>query len=88
MQQLFSFNVPMSQPLDFGITKDKKHVFSLISWIEGDDAEQSIPMLNIDSQYNLGIDTGTILSKIHTVNAPKAREDWKKDIAKKQKIKL
>ena len=76
MQSIFNLHVPIPQPLNFGISKDGKHVFALLAWIDGRDAEEAIPMLPVTKQYELGVDAGEILSKIHSNNSVEKTEDW------------
>lgn len=76
MKKLYSLDVPMSRPIDFGIYKDNKHVYSLFSWIEGRDAETAIVNYSLSEQYNLGYNAGKILNIIHNTKAPDECEEW------------
>jgi len=76
MKKLFNFGIPMSKPLQFGICKDSQHVYTLLSWIDGEDAEIILPKLTTEEQYNLGYNAGNLLRKIHSISAPTDCEDW------------
>lgn len=76
MRKLHSLNVLMSKPIDFGICKNQKNVFTLFSWIEGRDAENTIPDLDLKEQYNLGYEAGKVLNTIHNITAPEDCEEW------------
>ncbi|MGM9521374.1 MAG: aminoglycoside phosphotransferase family protein [Oscillospiraceae bacterium] len=74
MGQAAALGVPMCRPLAFG-TSDEG-VYSVQSWIDGEDAEESIPMLPSDEQHSFGFDAGRILREIHKIPAPAGTEDW------------
>lgn len=64
MKQLVQLDIPMSQPIDFGICDNEKSVYSLLSWIEGDEVEEKLPNMTEAIQYKLGIESGKILHKM------------------------
>lgn len=74
MCQVSSLGIPMSRPIEFGICKDG--VYSIQSWIDGEDAEQVIPGGSDTEQYVYGLEAGRILRKIHSIQAPATLEDW------------
>jgi serine/threonine-protein kinase len=76
MKQVAALGVQMSQPLDFGICDNGKSVYSLLTWCDGEDAEIALPRLTETEQYVLGIKSGEILKKIHSIPAPKEQEEW------------
>ena len=69
-------NVPASRPIDFGVCNGGKSVYQLLIWIDGEDAESVLPILTETEQYVLGIRSGEILRKIHSIPAPNTQEDW------------
>ena len=74
MKQVSTFGVPMCQPIEFGTCDEG--VYSIQSWIDGEDAEVLISKLSNEKQYAYGLDAGQILRKIHSISAPKTQEDW------------
>lgn len=76
MKQVGALGVPMSQPLDFGTCDDGKSVYSLFTWCDGEDAEVVLPSLTETHQYMLGIKSGEILRRIHSIPAAKEQEEW------------
>ncbi len=74
MKQVSSLGVPMCQPIEFG--KCDEGVYSIQSWIDGDDAEVIISNFSNAEQYAYGLEAGRILKKIHSIPAPAAQEDW------------
>ena len=59
MKQVASFGVPMCQPIEFGICEDG--VYSIQSWIDGEDAEQVMSGYSDTEQYVYGLEAGRIL---------------------------
>lgn len=49
MKQVASFGVPMCQPIEFGTCEDG--VYSIQSWIDGEDAEQVMSGYSDTEQY-------------------------------------
>ena len=74
MQQLAPLQIPMCLPIEFGVCEEG--VYSLQSWIDGTDAEETIAALNPREQYQYGLDAGAILKKMHTLPAPADAEPW------------
>ena len=86
MKQVAALGVPMCRPLEFGTCEDG--VYSLQSWIEGGDAEASIPALSDTKQYAYGLEAGRILKRIHSIPAPEAQEDWGSRFNRKMDYKI
>ena len=74
MKMLVSLGIPMCQPIEFGVCDEG--VYSIQSWIDGEDAEQVILKYSEVKQYAFGVEAGQILRKIHSIPAPKNQEDW------------
>lgn len=79
--------IPMPMPLDFGTCDNGKSIYSLMTWVDGKDAETVVPALKETEQYNLGVKAGQILSKMHSIPAPKGLPSWEQRILNKVKIK-
>lgn len=88
LKLLSSRNILMSKPIDFGVCDNGKSVYLLLTWIEGKDAESILPKLNEKEQYRLGIDSGKILKKIHSISAAKNIPNWEERFNKKIDIKI
>ena len=86
--QVDALGVPMCRPLRFGTCAEG--VYSLQSWIEGQDAECVIPVMPASEQRRFGVEAGRILKRIHTLPAPIGQEDWASRFNRKidRKIKL
>lgn len=74
MKEVAYLGIPMCVPIEFGICEEG--VYSIQSWIEGADAEESIMNMTPPVQYRYGRDAGSILAKIHTIPAPADAPDW------------
>ncbi|MGI6173388.1 MAG: aminoglycoside phosphotransferase family protein [Christensenellales bacterium] len=86
MQRLASLGIPMCLPVAFGTCEDG--VYSVLSWIDGEDAEQVISDYSDAEQYAYGIEAGRILRKIHSIPAPATVEDWETRFNRKMDHKI
>jgi aminoglycoside phosphotransferase (APT) family kinase protein len=66
--------IPMCRPIEFGICEEG--VYAIHSWIDGEDAEETVMAMGTKEQYRYGLDAGQILAKIHTIPAPADTPDW------------
>ena len=74
MGEVAQLGIPMCLPLEFGVCQEG--VYSIQSWIDGEDAEERILSMGQEEQYRYGLDAGRILAKIHTIPAPPDAPDW------------
>ncbi|MGI5897353.1 MAG: aminoglycoside phosphotransferase family protein [Oscillospiraceae bacterium] len=74
LQDVAKLGIPMCKPVEFGRCNDG--VYTLHTWIDGQDAEAVIPLLPETEQYAFGFKAGEILKKIHSIPAPHEQEDW------------
>ena len=74
MKRLSSLEIPMCMPVEFGICEEG--VYSVQSWIDGEDAEKLMPEYCDAKQYEFGIEAGRILRRIDSIPAPDNIEDW------------
>jgi len=51
-------------------------VYTIQSWIDGEDAEAIIPHMAKEKQYSYGVEAGRILRDIHSIPAPEGQEEW------------
>ena len=86
MKKVASKGVPMCLPLEFG-TNDEG-VFSVQSYIDGEDAEQLMDSLSEKTQYSYGLDAGKYLRLIHSIAAPENIEDWESRFNRKIDTKI
>ena len=74
LNQVAALDVPMCLPIEFGTCADG--VYSLQTWIDGEDLETVLPSSSESEQYALGLKSGEIARKMHTIPAPETQEDW------------
>ena len=74
MGRVAELGIPMCLPVEFGTCADG--VYSVQTWIEGEDAEPLVMAMDREAQYQYGLDAGKILRKIHTIPAPADAPDW------------
>ena len=86
MKQVASFGVPMCRPIEFGTCDEG--VYSIQSWIDGDDAEEIMSAQSDTEQYVYGLEAGRILRKIHSIPAPEPQEDWEIRFNRKMDYKI
>lgn len=88
LQQMVNLGVPASRPVDFGVCGGGKNVYQLLTWVHGLDAEAVLPTLSVTEQYGLGVRSGEILQKIHSIPAPATQEDWAVRFNRKTSVKI
>ena len=88
MRRVASLGVSMCLPVEFGTQDDA--VYSIQTWIDGEDADGYIPTLDAEKQYALGLVAGQELKKIHSIPVPEGTESWESRFNRKidRKIKL
>ena len=71
LEQVAVLDIPMCKPVEFGTCDDG--VYSLQSWIDGEDLDTILPLLSETEQYVLGLKSGKIIRKMHSIPAPDTR---------------
>lgn len=74
MVTVSALGIPMCQPIEFGLCDEG--VYSLQSWIDGNDAAESIMSLPAKQVYVYGVEAGMILRKLHSIPAPEGIGRW------------
>lgn len=73
---LSPIDIISSKLLDSGLCNDQQHTYRLFTWVEGQAAAEVIKGLSPAEKYQLGIQAGQTLNKIHQIPAPSDRETW------------
>lgn len=76
IEKMFNLDIPMPSPVDFGFCNGGKSVYTLLSWVEGEEVESILSSLTENEQYKLGTESGEILCKIHSLPAPQGIDNW------------
>ncbi len=74
MKRVSALGIPMCQPIEFGTCEEG--VYSLQSWIEGEDARDVIHSFSESQVYEYGCEAGKILKKLHSIEAPEGAGNW------------
>ncbi len=74
IKKLSDLDFVISKAYDFG--KCQAGGYMLLSWIEGVDMADVLSSLSLEEQYNLGVEAGRILKKIHGVDIEFKTFDW------------
>lgn len=83
LKLLRSCDIIVSRPIHFGICNQGKKTFSLLTWIDGNDAMDKLPTLSEKEQYSVGIQAGEILREMHSIPAPADQIDWEERFNRK-----
>lgn len=78
-----ALNFEMSKPVEFGTLDTPPRVYMLLTWVDGEDLELALPMLDQREQHRLGREAGEILRKIHSLPIPAEELPTKTKIPKK-----
>ncbi len=86
LEKATCLELPICKPLEYKSCSEG--VYALYTWINGKDAEDAIPLLSEEEQYELGYTSGMELKKIHSIPAPETQEEWEIHFNKKTDIKI
>jgi len=81
--RLSKLNLPISRPIDFGYCRNQTQVYTLLTWMPGEDLALNLPKFSTKKQYELGLESGLILKELHSVEAPKDLSVWSDKFNKK-----
>lgn len=86
LRRAASLGIPMCLPVEFGVCEEG--VYSIQSWIDGEDAEAVLPLLSEQERYAYGLEAGRILRRLHSIPAPPSQEDWAVRFNRKMDVKI
>jgi len=69
-------SIPMQKTVGFGFCDNGRSVYHLLTWCDGENAEEVLPFLSDPERYSLGVKSGEILRKIHAIPAPDLTNEW------------
>jgi len=70
----FSEKIPMTHTC--GYDEDFSLFYSVLDYIEGEDAESTLKNYSEDVQYRIGYEAGIELKKMHMMESPEEYNDW------------
>ena len=74
LKEVSKFNINCPKPMDFGELDDK--LYMLLTYLEGNRAEEEIIKYSNTEQYNLGLEAGKILKIIHSYDKESDTLTW------------
>lgn len=82
MKNCSALKIQMCDPIDCGLCDNGESAYLMVKWCEGDDLENVIQSLSEIQRYLLGVKTGEILRKIHSVEITEKPENWHRNYIK------
>ena len=76
MLPLSALELRASRAVDCGCLPEEDIAWTLLTYIDGEDAEGALADLPDEEQYRLGFESGQMLRRIHSVPAPASRPAW------------
>lgn len=73
-KQVAALGIPMCLPVSFGVCDEG--VYTVYSWIDGDDARDAFPRFSNEKLYAYGLEAGRIQKALHSIPAPKGLPEW------------
>ncbi|MED2234048.1 phosphotransferase, partial [Bacillus thuringiensis] len=70
LNEMVKRNVQVQRPIEIGILEEEGVCYSIFSYLEGEDAKKLLPTYSPKEQYDIGIEAGKDLAKMHTYEAP------------------
>lgn len=64
------------KPYAFGSTDDGQCCYSILSYICGHNAEDALPLLSSSEQFDIGIQAGRELYKLHQLPGKETHDEW------------
>lgn len=76
LKRLEDLEVKIAPPIAMHVLESEKLCIQIYGFISGHDGEVSLPVLDKKQQYNIGIEAGLALQKIHTLTLEKPEQTW------------
>ncbi|GIN58270.1 aminoglycoside phosphotransferase [Lederbergia ruris] len=74
LEKMQDYNVTCSQPISIGKVDNQGYIIT--TYIDGKDAEDELPLYTDQEQFNIGIEAGKELKKMHQYTAPNHVTSW------------
>jgi aminoglycoside phosphotransferase (APT) family kinase protein len=68
--------VRCSRPVEMGVLPDHGIGYMVVSFIEGNEAAEELPLLTAEQQFNIGVEAGLELRKINQIRCPDSLVPW------------
>ncbi|WP_078380760.1 aminoglycoside phosphotransferase family protein [Sutcliffiella halmapala] len=83
LKDMRHLNVNVPKPIEIGSVEEQNSCYTVYSYMEGIDAKEAIHTLTEEEQYNLGVEAGVQLSKMHLYEAPCSINSWYERVMEK-----
>ncbi|MGA4498834.1 aminoglycoside phosphotransferase family protein [Bacillus bombysepticus] len=83
LNEMVKRNVQAQRPIEIGILEEEGVCYSIFSYLEGEEAKKLLPTYSPKEQYDIGIEAGKDLAKMHTYEAPNNILPWYERAMKK-----
>ncbi|RED32233.1 aminoglycoside phosphotransferase family protein [Paenibacillus sp. VMFN-D1] len=83
LKMMEKHDVKCSRPIEIGVLPEQELGYMIVSFIEGNEASEELPFLTKEEQFNIGIQSGFELKKIHQVICPDNIKSWDERMAAK-----
>jgi len=83
LNEMVKRNVQAQRPIEIGILEEEGVCYSIFSYLEGEDAKRLLSTYSPKEQYDIGIEAGKDLAKMHTYEAPNDILPWHERAMKK-----
>ncbi len=84
LSKMPEYNVRTSKVVDFGRVEELNICYMLVNYIEGNEAADMLPQYSHNEQYQIGIEAGLELKKMHQYLAPSKIPEWYERKLRKQ----
>jgi aminoglycoside phosphotransferase (APT) family kinase protein len=76
LQNMIQYGVKASKPIEVGQIEELQISYSLLSYLEGEDAMTVLPQYTEQEQYQIGFEAGQELARMHKHHAPVGIPPW------------
>ena len=73
LKEVEKLGINASKPVSFGQLNESE-LYTILTWLEGEDAEVAVAKLSDEEAYKLGIEAGKVLKLLHKIPVDKSNE--------------
>lgn len=87
LHKVKALNINASSPIEFGILNDTQ-IYMVLTYLEGIDAEEAVAQMSDKNAYDLGIQAGITLKKLHQIPVNEVSQSWYDRFKEKMDVKI
>ncbi|MEI7024925.1 aminoglycoside phosphotransferase family protein [Paenibacillus sp. y28] len=76
LQKMTEIGVKCSRPVELGHVPDMGFGYQVLTYLEGEDAADQLPLYSEEEQYRIGLEAGQLLLAMHQYEAPPSIAPW------------